>query len=160
MNKLLIYILLFLGGLGLGYFWGQNSHNETFDKNETQNTIVKNTSQDNLQKLHEEKAEEITASANDYSNDNTVVPNKVWKVLSQIEETGEAPDGYVGGRKFKNLEGLLPKADKNNKKINYKEWDVNPKIEGKNRGKERLVTGDDKSAYFTNDHYESFKKIK
>ncbi|MCF8326145.1 MAG: ribonuclease [Leadbetterella sp.] len=160
MNKLLIYILLFLGGLGLGYFWGQNSHNETFDKNETQNTIVKNTSQDNLQKLHEEKAEEITASENDYSNDNTVVPNKVWKVLSQIEETGEAPDGYVGGRKFKNLEGLLTKADKNNKKINYKEWDVNPKIEGKNRGKERLVTGDDKSAYFTNDHYESFKKIK
>jgi guanyl-specific ribonuclease Sa len=160
MNKLLIYILLFLGGLGLGYFWGQNSHNETFDKNETQNTIVKNTSQDNLQKLHEEKAEEITASENDYSNDNTVVPNKVWKVLSQIEETGEAPDGYVGGRKFKNLEGLLPKVDKNNKKINYKEWDVNPKIEGKNRGKERLVTGDDKSAYFTNDHYESFKKIK
>jgi ribonuclease T1 len=54
----------------------------------------------------------------------------------------------------------LPKIGKNNKRINYREWDVNPKIEGKNRGKERLVTGDDDSAYFTNDHYQSFKKIK
>lgn len=160
MNKLLIYILLFLGGLGLGYFWGQNSHNETFGRNETQSTIVKNTSQDNLQKSPEVETEEKTDSENDYSNDNTAVPNKVWKVLSQIEEAGEAPNGYVGGRKFKNLEGLLPKADKDNKKINYREWDVNPKVDGKNRGKERLVTGDDKSAYFTNDHYESFKKIK
>jgi len=160
MNKLLIYILLFLGGLGLGYFWGQNSHNETFGKNETQSTIAKNTHQDNLQKSPEVESEEKTDSENDYSNDNTTVPNKVLKVLSQIEETGEAPDGYVGGRKFKNLEGLLPKSDKDNKKINYREWDVNPKVDGKNRGKERLVTGDDESAYFTNDHYESFKKIK
>lgn len=160
MNKLSIYILLFLGGLGLGYFWGQNSHNETFDKNETQSTITKNTHQDNLLKSPELESEEKTASENDYLNDNTSVPNNVWKVLSQIEETGEAPDGYVGGRKFKNLEGLLPKLDKNTKKINYREWDVNPKVDGKNRGKERLVTGDDKSAYFTNDHYASFKKIK
>lgn len=160
MNKLLIYILLFLGGLGLGYFWGQNSHNETFGKIETQNTIIKNTSKDNLQKSPEVEIEEKTDSEKDFSNDNTEVPNKVWKVLSQIEETGEAPNGYVGGRKFKNLEGLLPKSDKDNKNINYREWDVNPKVDGKNRGKERLVTGDDKSAYFTNDHYESFKKIK
>ncbi len=160
MNKLIIYTLLFLGGLGLGYFWGQNSHNETFGKNETQSTVVKNTNQDDLQKNSNVETEEKTESKNELSNDQTTVPDKVWKVLSQIEETKEAPNGYVGGRKFKNLEGLLPKSDKNNKKINYREWDVNPKVDGKNRGKERLVTGDDESAYFTNDHYESFKKIK
>jgi guanyl-specific ribonuclease Sa len=160
MNKLLIYILLFLGGLGLGYFWGQYSDNETFGKNEIQRTITKNTNEDNLHKSREVEPEGKTNSENDFSNANTAIPDKVWQVLSQIEETGEAPDGYVGGRKFKNLEGLLPKADKYNKKINYREWDVNPKVNGKNRGKERLVTGDDKSAYFTNDHYESFIKIK
>lgn len=91
----------------------------------------------------------------------TRIPNKVFEVLAFIDQNNRAPEGYVGGRKFGNYEKLLPqRSEKNNERINYKEWDVNPKIEGKNRGAERLVTGDDKSAYYTADHYQSFEKIR
>jgi ribonuclease T1 len=47
---------------------------------------------------------------------------------------------------------------KNNKgiKIKYFEWDVNPKIKGKNRGTERLVTDNEGKAYYTNNHYKTF----
>ena len=44
--------------------------------------------------------------------------------------------------------------------IAYQEWDVNPKVEGVNRGTERLVTGSDGSAYVTADHYRTFTKIR
>jgi ribonuclease T1 len=166
MNKLIIAILLFLGGLGTGYFWGKKSNEETLKKSElTQNIYVNKVEKDPNDDFAESKQDvsfkEEKSTTDEYSEvDKAEVPAKVRKVLKHIEETGEAPEGYVGGRKFKNLEQLLPKIGKNNKRINYREWDVNPKIEGKNRGKERLVTGDDDSAYFTNDHYQSFKKIK
>ncbi len=88
------------------------------------------------------------------------VPTKALKVLKYVRENGVAIEGYVGGRKFGNYEGLLPKKDGSGKRINYQEWDVNPKIEGRNRGKERLITGSDGKAYFTNDHYGSFVEIK
>jgi ribonuclease T1 len=87
------------------------------------------------------------------------IPDKALKVLKYIRQKGEAPEGYVGGRKFGNYEGVLPKTDGNSNKINYQEWDVNPKIEGKNRGTERLVTSSQK-AYYTNDHYRSFTEVK
>ena len=40
--------------------------------------------------------------------------------------------------------------------IDYQEWDLNPKTQGKNRGTERLITGSDGKAYYMNNHYESF----
>ena len=166
MNKLIVAILLFLGGLGTGYFWGKNLQERNLAKTETtQNIYVDKAESDRKEDFSESKESVNTkteeSTTEEYSDvDKGEVPAKVLKVLKYIEENGEAPEGYVGGRKFKNLEQLLPKIDKNNKRINYREWDVNPKIEGKNRGKERLVTGDDESAYFTNDHYQSFKKIK
>jgi ribonuclease T1 len=67
--------------------------------------------------------------------------------------------GYVGGRKFKNLERKLPIIDNKHLKISYQEWDINRKIAGKNRGTERLVTASDGSDYYTNDHYKSFQKL-
>ena len=88
------------------------------------------------------------------------IPQNAIKVLKSIRENGETFDGYVGGRKFGNYEGLLPKKDKNGQKINYREWDIYPKIQGKNRGAERLVTGSDGKAYFTKNHYQSFVEIK
>jgi ribonuclease T1 len=88
------------------------------------------------------------------------VPSKVMKTLQFILENDKAPSGYVGGRKFTNREKRLPKNDENGNKINYQEWDVNPKVKGVNRGAERLITGSDNTAYFTNDHYKTFTKIK
>lgn len=88
------------------------------------------------------------------------VPAKVGRVLKIIDDTGEAPQGYVGGRNFGNYEKRLPRYDKKGKTIRYQEWDVNPKIQGKNRGAERLITGSDGSAHFTSDHYKTFTKIR
>ena len=87
------------------------------------------------------------------------VPPYVLQVLEHVDRYQKAPEGYVGGRHFGNFENRLPQR-KANKKINYKEWDVHPKVQGKNRGAERLVTGDDRSAYYTADHYETFTTIR
>ena len=88
------------------------------------------------------------------------VPAKVGKVLRHIDEYQRPPEGYEGGRPFGHHEGLLPKRDAQGRPTHYQEWDVNPKIPGKNRGPERLVTGSDGSAYYTPDHYRSFIKIR
>jgi len=84
------------------------------------------------------------------------VPAKALKVLKYVREYGVAKSGYVGGRRFGNFEGLLPKKDASGKRIDYQEWDINPKVNGKNRGTERLVTGSDGKGYYTSDHYGSF----
>jgi len=88
------------------------------------------------------------------------IPAKAVKVLSWIDDKGEAMTGYQGGRTFLNIERVLPQGDKNGKRIKYREWDVNPLMRGVNRGAERLVTGSDGTAYFTDDHYRSFKKVR
>ena len=81
-------------------------------------------------------------------------------MLRHVDEFDEAPRGYQGGRHFGNFENRLPKRDRRGKFIKYREWDVNPRIPGKNRGPERLVTGSDTSAWYTGDHYENFRKIR
>ncbi len=93
-------------------------------------------------------------------NQQATVPSKVLKVLQYVKQHKEAMEGYVGGRTFGNYEGHLPKKDATGKKITYQEWDVNPKVKGKNRGAERLVTGSDGKAYYTDDHYNTFTEIK
>ncbi len=88
------------------------------------------------------------------------VPTKALQVLKYVREHGVAMDGYVGGRRFGNFENLLPKKDASGKRIDYQEWDVNPKVQGKNRGTERLITGSDGKGYYTNDHYRSFVEVR
>lgn len=162
MNRILISTFIFFAGLGVGYFLGKNTHTSTTASHEV---LGQNQSQDKFenQKKSNKRISENQTSDRDYSNkenSKAVIPNYVLKVLKYVEANGEAPESHVGGRRFKNLENLLPKTNESNQRINYQEWDVNRKIDGKNRGRERLVTGDDKSAYYTNDHYQSFKKIK
>ena len=88
------------------------------------------------------------------------IPSKVYDILKYVETFHEPKQGYAGGRVFHNYEGLLPKRNTAGNKIKYREWDVNPKNGVLKRGKERLVTGDDKSAWYTKDHYKSFIKIR
>jgi ribonuclease T1 len=106
---------------------------------------------ENSKHASENRADDIQA---DIKTGN--VPTKALQVLKYVREHGVAMDGYVGGRRFGNFENLLPKKDKTGKRIEYQEWDVNPKIQGKNRGAERLITGSDGKAYYTDDHYRSF----
>ena len=82
------------------------------------------------------------------------IPAKVYEVFEKIRaRDGEPIPGYVGGRSFENRERRLPRG-------RYREYDVNPKIRGQDRGAERLVieqrTG---KAYYTEDHYRSFTAI-
>ncbi|HET6326284.1 MAG TPA: M48 family metalloprotease [Planctomycetaceae bacterium] len=92
------------------------------------------------------------------------VPRKVLQVLEFVEKNGQAPEGYEGGRTFLNLgkggDQSLPNFDSNSKTIKYREWDVNPHVEGRNRGTERLVTGSDGRAYYTSDHYRTFIRVR
>jgi len=79
------------------------------------------------------------------------VPANAREVLAEIQKrNGEPLPGYVGGRVFGNRERRLPRGE-------YREYDVNPKKSGENRGTERIVieqrTG---KAYYTRDHYETF----
>jgi guanyl-specific ribonuclease Sa len=88
------------------------------------------------------------------------VPERVLKVLRYVDEHKEAPPGYEGGRTFGNFENRLRQTDGRGQRIRYREWDVHPRRPGVNRGAERLVTGSEGSAYYTDDHYRSFTKIR
>jgi ribonuclease T1 len=94
------------------------------------------------------------------SKDGGEVPAEVLTTLRYIDEHHRAPDGYEGGRAFHNAEHHLPAHDASGQPIAYHEWDVNPKHEGANRGAERLITGSDGSAYYTADHYRTFRKVR
>lgn len=87
------------------------------------------------------------------------VPLYALETLKYILENGKAPEGYVGGRPFKNREKRLPQSTPDGKKIEYQEWDAKKKKFGKNRGMERLVTGNNNTAYYTKDHYRTFVEI-
>ena len=68
----------------------------------------------------------------------------LWEVSDKL---------VIGGDKFGNREGLLPKASG---RVWY-ECDVN--YEGGFRGDDRIVFSNDGLIYFTSDHYASFKKL-
>ena len=64
-----------------------------------------------------------------------------------------------GGGEFKNIPPKLPQKDSNGRKIEYREFDVNSKISGKPRDRERFVRGSDGRTYYSDDHYETFTEI-
>jgi|SRR5450432_915016 ribonuclease T1 len=118
-----------------------------------QNTVVP-AAQDNG------SAKKSVPSVSDNNQDTKGIPQKVYDDLKYIRENNHAMAGYVGGRIFSNREEILPREDNSGRPILYHEWDVNEKIEGQNRGTERIITGSDGRAWYTNDHYQSFKEIK
>lgn len=149
--SLILVIIAFVAGFIISNITGKYKivEKEQFKQN---TNLKEQTSSSNF------KLEKSDALDNRYNDKN--IPTKIYDVIEHIKKYNKAPDGYVGGRQFMNYEKLLPEEDENGNKITYQEWDVNPKIAGKNRGKERLVTSSDGRAYFTNDHYESFNEIK
>ena len=65
-----------------------------------------------------------------------------------------APGKCIGGDKFGNYEGLLPKANGRY----YTECDIDT-LGKKSRGVKRIVFSNDGLIYYTDDHYESFKLL-
>ncbi len=90
----------------------------------------------------------------------TGVPEQARKVLAHVRAQGEAPAGTEGGRRFGNYERRLPERDAQGRSIRYQEWDLWPRVRGRNRGPERLVTGSDGRAWYTGDHYRSFTEVR
>lgn len=88
------------------------------------------------------------------------IPKRALWVIQRIRSTGKPPKGVVGPKRFgnngRNGTQVLPKTEPNGKPITYKEWDVNVNKPGTNRGGDRIVTGSDGSAWYTDDHYGSF----
>ncbi len=109
--------------------------------------------------LQIEKPAAPTSKEVEANNRNRAVPSYVLEVLQYVKAKDEAPAGYVGGRNFQNREKQLPLKTPEGKNIRYREWDVYPKEQGRNRGAERLVTGSDQSAWYTKDHYRSFLRV-
>ena len=65
-----------------------------------------------------------------------------------------APGKCIGGDRFGNREGQLPKAPGRT----WTECDINT-LGAKSRGAERLVFSNDGLIYYTDDHYESFRLL-
>ncbi len=65
-----------------------------------------------------------------------------------------APGYCIGGDRFGNYEGLLPKA----KGRTYTECDIGT-MNAKSRGAKRIIFSNDGLIYYTDDHYESFTRL-
>lgn len=93
------------------------------------------------------------------SGSTTIIPDKAKDIAKQVKSNnGAPPKGYKGGRMYKNI-SLEEGAQKLPEGVNYREYDINPYVKGQNRGKERIVIGDDNSVWYTNDHYYTFTQI-
>lgn len=151
LKKSLFALFIFLIGWSLSFLF-HTKEIKIEDKYKQPLNIKQNEEQNNNSSISENQST--------YINDEKEIPSYVIDVLDYIELNQKAPEGFVGGRTFKNREGLLPKKDENGKLFFYQEWDVHRKEKGKNRGAERLVTSNMGNAYYTKDHYQSFIKIK
>lgn len=80
------------------------------------------------------------------------VPPKALDVLQIIRTTGQAPEGYVGGRIFENREGRLPSGG------DYREFDVDPH-HGQRNAERLIVDWKTKHAWYTGDHYRTFTPL-
>jgi len=92
-----------------------------------------------------------------------IVPIRAMRVLRTVLRTGRAPRGYQGGRVFRNDgrpgDERLPTRDSTGQRITYREYDINPRQAGVNRGSERIVVGSNGRAYYMSDHYRTFTPI-
>lgn len=83
------------------------------------------------------------------------LPPEALEVIDLIEAGGPFPYSEDGGV-FGNREGLLPDAERGY----YREYTVETPGED-DRGARRIVTGDDdRILYYTDDHYQSFSRIR
>jgi ribonuclease T1 len=76
------------------------------------------------------------------------------KFVREIRK-GRLPPNVTGGRVFGNyLLDLPPKKDEH-----YREYDVEPTVDGKDRGKLRIVLGKAGEVFITGNHYRDFRQI-
>lgn len=74
-----------------------------------------------------------------------------WKTKGTLDKV--APGKSIGGDRYGNYEGLLPKKDKRT----WKECDIDY-VKG-NRNAKRIVFSNDGLIYYTGNHYKSFTRL-
>lgn len=86
------------------------------------------------------------------------ITKKEAQALGWVSSEGNlwqvAPGKSIGGDRFGNYEGLLPKK----KGRSYYECDID--FDGSYRNGKRIIFSNDGLIFYTDDHYESFKEIK
>jgi ribonuclease T1 len=88
---------------------------------------------------------------------NTARDAQVRRVIASMDTTKKPPEGVAQGGNppgaFRNREGRLPRGG------TYMESDIWPSA-GRSRGTERLIFGQNGEVWFTEDHYETFKRLR
>ncbi len=96
------------------------------------------------------------------------VPQGVDKIIQHINKNAgsqnpSAIQGYKGGGQWMNdgRQGsyTLPRQTSSGQNIVYREWDIKPSAPNTSRGSQRVVSGNDGSVWYTEDHYMSFVKL-
>ena len=107
---------------------------------------------------------EPVPAASSTATADTIIPERARQTLKSIDAGRWPADahspGTHGGDRWMNRGGQLPRTDAKGATIQYKEWDVNPKMQGHTRDAERIVTGSDGSAWYTGDHYKTFTRMR
>jgi guanyl-specific ribonuclease Sa len=85
-------------------------------------------------------------------------PENAWNTFDQVEANGSPLAGFKGGGSFAN-DGRAGSQILPSDGAPYSEWDVNPNVQGVDRGGERIVTGSNGTAYYTSNHYQSFTQF-
>lgn len=149
----IVALLVALGGLAVAVFVGtQNSGDE---KSPVASPVTVTSSA-------AAAAKATTTTSTTAPQQTSGVPQAAWATLAAIDAGRWPPDdapGTQGGRTFGNHEGRLP-ATAGGQTVRYQEWDVNRKQSGRGRDAERIVTGSDASAWYTDDHYETFARMR
>ena len=83
------------------------------------------------------------------------LPPEAVVTLTLIEQDGPFPYPDKDGSTFGNYEGLLPSRERGY----YAEYTV-PTPGENDRGARRIIAGDGGERYWTEDHYESFERIR
>lgn len=165
-NKLRTFLLVFVGGIiGMSIMYIFNNYK--IEKKTTQESYSQNSQSENSFNQSETvyevngKIDELTAEdlvikyvkehhqLPDYYLTKSEARNQGW-VASEGNLCDVLPGKAIGGDKFSNREGQLPKGEK------YFEADINYNCG--NRGADRIVFTKDGEVWLTHNHYKSFEK--
>jgi ribonuclease T1 len=87
------------------------------------------------------------------------IPRAAYMALLYYDLYKQAPPSFNGIKKFYGDRSPLPKQDQAGNPIAYIESDIYPVIPKINRGAQRIVVGENGTAYYTPNHYQSFVEI-
>ena len=150
MKKILYIICVFVIAAAVSCFSKSNSNSET----EAAETILQTIDPDGC---YSDK-ENVALYIHIYNHlPKNYITKKEAEALGWVSQKGNlhkvAPGKSIGGDKFRNFEGLLPKKAGRQ----YYECDID--YESGRRNAKRIVFSDDGLIYYTKDHYNSFEKL-